>query len=81
MPSTGQELPGKHPPKDAHGALDAAVLDAYGFDGKKDLLEELLALNLEVAARISGGQRVTPPGVPAAYGDPAPLITDDCIRA
>ena len=82
------ELPGKHPLKDAHAALDAAVLAAYGFDPKKDLLEQLLALNLEVAARIAGlrraqssrGQPVTPPGVPAAYGDPSRLITDDCIR-
>ena len=61
-------------------AADAAVLDAYGFDSKKDVLEQLLALNLEVAARIAGGQPVTPPGVPAAYGDPSALITDDCIR-
>jgi hypothetical protein len=66
--------------KDAHAAHDAAVLAAYGFDPKKDLLEQLLALNLEVAARISGGQPVTPPGAPAAYGDPTPLITNDRIR-
>lgn len=57
------ELPGKHPLKDAHAALDAAVLAAYGFGPKKDLLEQLLALNLDVAARIAGGQPVTPPGV------------------
>jgi len=25
------ELPGQNPLKDAHAALDAAVLDAYGF--------------------------------------------------
>jgi len=74
------ELPGKHPLKDAHAALDAAVLAAYGFDPKKDLLEQLLALNLEVAARIAGKQTVTPPGVPAGYGDLSPLITKDCIR-
>jgi len=29
------ELPGRHPLKDAHAALDAAVLAAYGFEGKK----------------------------------------------
>jgi len=28
------ELPGRHPLKDAHAALDAAVLAAYGFDAK-----------------------------------------------
>lgn len=74
------ELPGKHPLKDAHAALDAAVLAAYGFDPKKDLLAQLLSLNLDVAARIAGGQPVTAPGVPPGYGDPSPLISDDCIR-
>ena len=45
------ELPGANPLKDAHAALDAAVLAAYGFSAKKDLLAQLLALNLDVAAR------------------------------
>ena len=45
------EVPGRHPLKDAHAALDAAVLAAYGFDPKKDLLAQLLELNLTVAAR------------------------------
>jgi hypothetical protein len=74
------ELPGKHPLKDAHAALDAAVLDAYGFSPKADLLKQLLDLNHAVAARENAGEPVTAPGVPPAYGDPATLITDDCIR-
>jgi hypothetical protein len=74
------ELPGKNPLKDAHAALDTAVLAAYGFDPKKDLLAQLLDLNLEVSKREKAGEAVTPPGVPAAYGDPAGLITKDCIR-
>jgi hypothetical protein len=74
------ELPGRHPLKDAHAALDAAVLDAYGFSAKKDLLQQLLDLNQAVAAREKAGEHVTPPGVPAMYGDPTPLITGDCIR-
>jgi len=74
------ELPGKNPLKDAHAALDAAVLDAYGFSPNKDLLAQLLALNLEVARRIDKGQPVTAPGVPPSLGDPAPLITKDCIQ-
>ena len=40
------ELPGTNPLKDAHAALDTAVLTAYGFDPKKDLLAQLLAINL-----------------------------------
>lgn len=74
------ELPGRHPLKDAHAALDAAVLAAYGFDPKRDLLAQLLDLNLTVAALEKQGKPVTAPGVPPAYGDAAKLVTDDCIR-
>jgi hypothetical protein len=74
------ELPGANPLKDAHAALDAAVLAAYGFSAKKDLLAQLLELNLEVAARIERGEPVTAPGVPRNYPDPAKLVTPDCIR-
>ena len=75
------ELPGKNPLKDAHAALDAAVLSAYGFSAKKDLLAQLLALNLSVAARIQVGESVMAPGVPPTYPTPERLVTDDCIRA
>jgi hypothetical protein len=34
------ELPGANPLKDAHAALDTAVLTAYGFSAKKDLLAQ-----------------------------------------
>lgn len=74
------ELPGKNPLKAAHAALDAAVRDAYGFSAKKDLLAQLLDLNLDVAARIEAGQTVVSPGVPATYPDASRLVTDDCIR-
>ncbi len=75
------ELPGRNPLKEAHAALDAAVLAAYGFSPKKDLLAQLLALNLEVARREHGGEAVTAPGIPPGYPDPARLVTEDCIRA
>jgi SAM-dependent methyltransferase len=74
------ELPGANPLKDAHAALDAAVLAAYGFDPKADLLAQLLALNLAVAARIEHGQPVTAPGVPPGFPEPESLVTEDCIR-
>lgn len=74
------ELPGKNPLKDAHAALDAAVLSVYGFDPAADLLAQLLALNLQVAQRIEQGQPVTSPGLPPTYPDPAKLITPDCIQ-
>jgi hypothetical protein len=74
------ELPGANPLKDAHAALDAAVLAAYGFSVKKDLLAQLLTLNLEVTARIERGEPVTAPGAPSNYPDPAKLVTPDCIQ-
>jgi SAM-dependent methyltransferase len=74
------ELPGANPLKDAHAALDAAVLAAYGFDPKKDLLAQLLDINRQVAASIESGHPVTAPGIPKNYPEPANLITDDCIQ-
>ena len=74
------ELPGKHPLKDAHAALDAAVLSAYGFDARKDLLAQLLELNLTVAALEKQGKKVTAPGVPSSFTDLSTLVTDDCIK-
>lgn len=53
---------GRHPLRDAHAALNAAVLAAYGFDAKRDLLAQLLALNFDVADRIEAGEPVTAPG-------------------
>ena len=75
------ELPGANPLKDARVALDTAVLTAYGFDAKKDLLAQLLALNQEVAANIERGSPVTAPGVPKNYPDAKKLVTEDCIKA
>jgi hypothetical protein len=46
------KCPGANPLKDAHAALDTAVLTAYGFSAKKDLLAQLPALNQEVATKL-----------------------------
>jgi hypothetical protein len=75
------ELPGHNPLKDAHAALDAAVLATYGFSAKQDFLRQLLDLNQGVAARIDRGEPVTTPGIPAGFPDPKSLVSDDCIRA
>jgi len=73
------ELPGANPLKDAHAALDAAVLASYSFNANKDLLAQLLKLNQEVAAKIENGSDCTAPGVPKNYPDATKLITKDCI--
>ena len=74
------ELPGVNPLKDAHAALDAATLTADGFSAKKDLLAQLLELNLFVARRLERAESVTPPGIPAAFPNPDTLISNDCMR-
>ncbi len=74
------ELPGANPLKDAHATLDAAVLAAYGFSPKTDLLAQLLDLNHTVAHRIACNETVTAPGIPPNYPHPESLITEDCIR-
>ncbi len=82
-----RELPGANPLKAApaalkaaHAALNAAVLAAYGFAAKADLLAQLLARNQTVAARLARAEPVTAPGLPAGFPPPATLISDDCIR-
>ncbi|MBE0542275.1 MAG: hypothetical protein IH623_12890 [Verrucomicrobia bacterium] len=79
FPQTAQ-VPGANPLKDAHAALDAAVLTAYGFSAKKDLLAQLLALDQQVAANIEKAEPVTAPGVPLNYPDAKQLVTEDCIK-
>ncbi len=73
------ELPGKNPLKDAQKALDEAVMAAYGFSIKKDILTQLLALNLVVAERERSGEPVTPPGIPPGYPNAKSLVSNDCI--
>ena len=47
-----------------HKQLDALVLDAYGFSPDDDLLEKLLNLNLELAAKEEVGEPVIGPWDP-----------------
>jgi hypothetical protein len=74
------ELPGANPLKRAHAALDQAVMAAFGFNARKDLLAQLLDLNQRVATRIERGESVTAPGIPLGFPRPESLISADCIR-
>jgi hypothetical protein len=71
-------LPGKNPLRDAHDVLDKAVMAAYRFDGKKDLVAQVLALNATVAAHIKAGKAITGPGVPAVIADKASVVSSGC---
>lgn len=58
----------------------AALLKAYGFSARMDLLQQLLNLNRAVADRQTRGEPVTAPGIPAGFGgDRAALVTGDCV--
>lgn len=73
------DLPGQNPLREAQHALDAAVLAAYGFSARRDVLQQLLELNGQVAAAIARGSKVTPPGVPPNYAKAAALVSKDCL--
>ncbi len=74
------DMPGRNQLRDSHKELDAAVISAYGFSSKQDLLTQILKLNADVSARMFSGQAVVSPGIPPDYPHPKKLITDDCIK-
>jgi SAM-dependent methyltransferase len=73
------ELPGRHPLKDAHNALDAAVGNAYGFSDDSSALAVLFALNRDLANAEASGKPVTPPGIPS-YVNRNDLLSKDCFE-
>lgn len=73
------ELPGQHPLKNAHDALDQAVAAAYGMPKSCDPLAFLLALNATVAKEENAGNPIEGPGLPSCITDPASFVTQDCI--
>ncbi|WP_431126224.1 DNA methyltransferase [Flagellimonas flava] len=74
------EEPGANPLKDAHRKLDDAVLNAYGFSKRKDLLTQLLQLNFEVADTIEKGEEVQGPGLPNCVKSKKEFVSDDCVK-
>ncbi|MEK7667044.1 MAG: hypothetical protein AAB409_00150 [Gemmatimonadota bacterium] len=74
------ESPGKHPLKEAHASLDAAVRAAYGMGKAKDPLASLLELNARLAAQEAKGKTIVGPGLPPRAGSANKLITPDCVR-
>ena len=72
--------PGHSGLRHLHDALDAAVLEAYGFEPDGDILAQLLALNRLVADRERNGEGVTRPGpingsaMVSSWSFPAPTL-------
>ena len=54
--------PGRNPLKELHERLDEAVFTAYRFDRHEDVLEQLLALNFDVASEWAKGREPRGPG-------------------
>lgn len=74
------DRPGKNELRDLHAALDAAVIQAYGFEKGADPLACLLALNKEVSENEANGRTVQGPGLPASVKDRHEFVTKDCIN-
>ena len=74
------EEPGANPLKDAHQKLDDAVLVAYGFGKRKDILTQLLALNFEVDEKIEKGEEVQSPGLPKCVKKKKEFVSEDCVK-
>jgi hypothetical protein len=73
------EAPGENPLRNVHTALDTAVRRAYGMEEDEDALAFLLKLNLQLAAKESKGEPITPPGLPATITNPKEFISADCV--
>jgi len=74
------EKPGKNPVRDLHETLDHAVMEAYGFSKEKDILEQLLELNLSLAAKEENGEKVQAPGLPEWVEHKEEFVSEDCVR-
>jgi len=74
------ELPGSHPLKDVHIALDETVRAAYEMPDKMDPLAFLLELNSQLASAEARGSDIQGPGLPATINDRASYVTGDCIQ-
>jgi hypothetical protein len=74
------EKPGKNVIRDLHHELDNAVIEAYGFDPKADLLQQLLDLNLGLSDKEQNGEEIQSPGIPKGYKDISKLITGDYVK-
>ena len=69
-----------NPINDLQHALDKAVMEAYDFDEKKDLLTQLLELNLQVAEKEKRQEKVQAPGLPDWVKNREKFVSGDCVR-
>jgi SAM-dependent methyltransferase len=73
------DTPGANPLREAHTRLDTAVRAAYAMPKAADPLAFLLALNLDLAAKETAGEKITPPGLPLPEAERPAFVTEDCV--
>lgn len=74
------EKPGKNKLKGLHSNLDNAVMEAYRFDKEKDILQQLLVLNEQIAQAEKNKMKAQAPGLPDWLTNKQKYIDDDCVR-
>lgn len=74
------EEPGANPLKDLHQKLDDAVLAAYRFGKRKELLSQLLELNFDIAEKIENKEKVQGPGLPECVINKNEFVSTDCVE-
>jgi len=57
-----------------------AVIKAYSFSNDKDILEQLLELNLSLATKEENREKVHPPDLPDWVEDNEEFVSEDCVR-
>ncbi len=67
--------------KEAGASCEDRVKKDGGGTAFADLLQQLLDLNREVAARVGAGETATAPGLPSFHPDPLRLVSSDCLGA
>jgi uncharacterized protein YfkK (UPF0435 family) len=64
---------------EAQKSLDEAVLSAYRFNNKSNILSKLLFLNQSLFDLEGSGKKVVGPGLPKKYMELAEVYSEDCI--
>lgn len=54
-------------------------MEAYGFDNTKDILSQLLALNLAVADRKNKKEKVQSPALPEFVKNKEDYVSEECV--
>jgi len=55
-------------------------MNAYNFNKRKDILEQLLDLNFDFKINLLNGEDVLSPGLPNFVKNKSEFVTEDCIQ-